>query len=1063
MNPTALPAPAPRWQVVAFTALAYAVVGWAALAMALPPSYASPLYPSAGIALAAVLVFGRMALAGVLAGAFLVNVVLSASRGQVEAAALMLPAVIAVGATLQAAAGAWLVRRFVPQPVVLASPREIAYAGLLGGFVACLVNASIATLTLAAAGAVGREHFAFTWGTWWVGDTLGVLIGAPLAMTIIGRPRQDWVPRRRTLGLPLLATTLLLAAATLTVARWEEEHAQHEFENDVNQMTAAAQARLQRPLHALRALHGAWQAAGALDEPRLREVARAWFADKPVELQALGVAQRVPRAEIAAFEARARADGLAGYRVFEREASAAAADDADVAALRLIEPPEGNTGALGVNVLSIAAARPAVLQARDSGLPVASAGFRLTQSKVDETGLVVYQAVYDGRPSDLADHRARWRATLFATVRAERLLAGLDGGRGHLRWCLVDTAAAVTRPRLAGTPGCEEPQRGAALELRRPLRFAGREFELRVRTVSGMQPEDTQANAWLFSVVGLCAAAMLGALLLTVTGRARRIELAVDERTAELRREVQERSHAEHALRESETRLRSILDNVPIGVMFIDTTGRVVEINPHLAEMLGRPPQWLLHASLDEIAHPDEQAENRRQVAALLNGEVAISRRQMRLLRADGAQLWVRTHLTVLRNGEGAAAGGPTRLAGVVEDITEHLRLEESERALDRAEAASRAKSEFVSRMSHELRTPLNAMIGFAQLLSLDRDPALAAHQRDWTGQIQRAGWHLLEMINDTLDLARIESGAVQLSIKTLDLPSLVSASLALLATAAAQRGVLVSTELDPAAAAVTGDEMRVKQVLTNLLSNAVKYNREGGSVVVSTRRSGDTVEIAVRDSGLGMTPEQMAALFQPYNRLGRENSTIEGTGIGLVISRRLAELMGGALEAASAAGQGSVFTLRLRSAGGAPVPADAAPAEAPRRPYARRLVHYVEDNETNVEIMRGILLQRPQVRLEVSTIGLDGLAAIRRERPDLILLDMQLPDISGLELLRHIKQDDDVAGIPVIVVSADATTARMQEALTLGATHYVTKPVDIQGFLKTLDETLEAMETRWG
>ncbi len=553
---------------------------------------------------------------------------------------------------------------------------------------------------------------------------------------------------------------------------------------------------------------------------------------------------------------------------------------------------------------------------------------------------------------------------------------------------------------------------------------------------------------------------MLGALLLTVTGRARRIELAVDERTAALRREVHERSHAEQALRESEARLRSILDNVPIGVMFIDTAGRVVEINPRLAEMLGRPPQWLLHASLDEISHPDEKAENQRQVTALLNGEVAISRRQMRLLRADGAQLWVRTHLTVLRDAEGG--GPPTRLAGVVEDITEHLRLEESERALDRAEAASRAKSDFVSRMSHELRTPLNAMIGFAQLLSLDRDPALAPHQRDWTGQIQRAGWHLLEMINDTLDLARIESGAVQLSMKTLDLPSLVSASVALVATAAAQRQVQVGTELAPEAATVAGDETRVKQVLTNLLSNAVKYNREGGSVVVTTRRSGDTVEVSVRDTGLGMTPEQVAALFQPYNRLGRENSAIEGTGIGLVISRRLAELMGGALEVSSSAGQGSVFTLRLRDAGsegGAALP----PEETRKKPYHRRLVHYVEDNETNVEVMRGILLQRPQVRLEVSTIGLDGLSAIRRERPDLILLDMQLPDISGLELLRHIKQDDEVAGIPVIVVSADATTARMQEALTLGAAHYVTKPVDIQRFLKTLDETLEAMETRWG
>jgi len=361
------------------------------------------------------------------------------------------------------------------------------------------------------------------------------------------------------------------------------------------------------------------------------------------------------------------------------------------------------------------------------------------------------------------------------------------------------------------------------------------------------------------------------------------------------------------------------------------------------------------------------------------------------------------------------------------------------------------------------LRTPLNAMIGFAQLLGLDRQPGLTTQQMAWTQQIQRAGWHLLEMINETLDLARIESGAVRLSSEPVTLAGLVHGARALLSADAEKRGIEIEESLSPEAPAVLGDPTRVKQVLTNLLSNAVKYNVDKGRVWISARAGAEGgVVVAVTDTGLGMTPDQLSGLFQPYNRLGRETSTIEGTGIGLVISRRLAELMGGTLEARSVAGKGSTFTLRLPSAAAAEAPA-ARPEAAFNAPYQQRRVHYVEDNATNVEVMRGVLLQRPQIQLDVSTAGLDGLESIRRERPDLILLDMHLPDISGLELLRHLKADPDLAEIPVIVVSADATAARVAEALSLGALHYVTKPVDVSRFLDLLDDVLEGLETRWG
>jgi CheY-like chemotaxis protein/anti-sigma regulatory factor (Ser/Thr protein kinase) len=257
-------------------------------------------------------------------------------------------------------------------------------------------------------------------------------------------------------------------------------------------------------------------------------------------------------------------------------------------------------------------------------------------------------------------------------------------------------------------------------------------------------------------------------------------------------------------------------------------------------------------------------------------------------------------------------------------------------------------------------------------------------------------------------------------------------------------------------------DATRLRQVLTNLLSNAVKYNRDGGLLRVRTEALADgRVALSVQDTGLGLSETQQLHLFEPYNRLGREASNIEGTGIGLVIARRLVELMGGELRVHSRPGEGSTFTVLLPSAARALAPeprfTDTSPA-----PYRQRQVHYIEDNPTNIEVMRGVLLQRAQVDLGVSMLGLDGLAAVRRERPDLVLLDMHLPDISGLELLRHLKQDEAVADIPVIVVSADATPTQVEQALTLGALHYVTKPLDIGPFLALVDEALTAADTRF-
>ncbi|MBP6901725.1 MAG: CHASE domain-containing protein [Burkholderiaceae bacterium] len=1058
-------APVPLWRLTLWVALAYGACGQLAVLLSFAPSYAAPLYPSAGLALAVALVHGLRALPGVALGAFAVNLALSGPRDPGAALSWLLPATIAVGATLQAGLGAALLRRLAPGPLVLGELREALAFCLVAGLLSCTISATVATLALDRAAVLQPEDMATTWWTWWAGDALGVVLAAPIVLSLIGRPREDWAPRRLTLAVPLAVTGLLLAGATVIVGRWDAERTAGVFERDAQQAAIAFGGQLTQGLHALEAVHGVFYAS---EDVSLGEFSRAvapWLA-MPLDILGIGHAERVPQSQLAAYQARVAAIDGRPLRIFDRrddDRSPAQRSQDDALVIRYLEPGERNAAALGLNILSVPAGREAAQRAVVGDMPAATSGFRLTQVTGDETGVVVYKAIYSGdTPSDPALRPAALRGLVFVSLRLPRVIASARrGSADYLEWCLVDLGDGGQRQRLTGLPGCERRLAGQAepdqAQHHHPLPFAGRHWELILSAPLRSVPDLGRGNAWLFSMGGLIGSTLLTALLLTVTGRTRRIETAVTLRTAELRREVAERERTESALRDSERRLRNIVDQAPVGIVYADLDGRVREANPRLRQMLGMDPALAPHRSgqgrIVDLMPADDRAEASAEM-----------RQRARLQHHDGQVLWVQTIWRVLRD----EAGQPLRLVGVLEDITDHLRRQEAEQGRALAESANRAKNEFLSRMSHELRTPLNAMLGFAQLLELDQRPALSAHQAGWAAQILAAGWHLLEMINDTLDLSRIESGQLRLDCGPVALDEVLAQSAALVQAAAERRGIRLQQQLAPDALRVRADATRLKQVLTNLLSNAVKYNIDGGQVLLQTRRlPGAMIELRISDTGPGFSPEQLAQLFQPFNRLGREHQPVEGTGIGLVISRGLAELMGGSLQAEPGQGQGATFVLTLPALDHVAPPmatsrdgligSDAADA------YRRRRVHCIEDNETNIEVLRGILLQRPQVRLTVSTLGLDGLAAIRQQRPDLILLDMHLPDIDGLELLRQLQRDPASADIPVMVVSADATRERVQAALAAGARHYLTKPLDLGRFLGLLDELLGSMDTGFG
>jgi PAS domain S-box-containing protein len=538
-------------------------------------------------------------------------------------------------------------------------------------------------------------------------------------------------------------------------------------------------------------------------------------------------------------------------------------------------------------------------------------------------------------------------------------------------------------------------------------------------------------------------------------------------------------------LREQQQFLRGVVDTLSEGFLVVDRAGRVLDCNEtflRLHHITRQPGETLMSSVInDQLFRPDGSRlppEERATSLVLASGQPERGR-LLRVQRPDGTVSWASINASPLwRAGEAL----PYAALATQTDVTRHVlaeqalraandsleqrvqqRTAELQRAKEEAERASHAKSEFLSRMSHELRTPLNAILGFAQLLALERT-RLNEADRQKLGQIETAGWHLLALINDVLDLSRIEAGAMSTSSEPVELVALVNETLPLVQAQAERRHITLAGPAPEAGGSwVTADRKRLKQVLANLLSNAVKYNREGGRVWISlTKPDPGRCVLAVHDTGRGFEPAQLQQLYQPFTRFVAAGEVTEGTGIGLVITRRLVELMHGELDVASVAGQGSVFSVTLPAAA-APLPVTGTPA--PPAPPAgledtpMRLL-YVEDNPSNVELMRQVLQLRPAWTLAVAEDGLLGLQRLQHEHFDAALVDIDLPGIDGIELCRRLQALAVAQArplLPLLALSANAMPADIRRALAAGFQGYITKPIAVPGLLAALDRLLRA------
>ncbi|OYO31940.1 PAS domain-containing hybrid sensor histidine kinase/response regulator [Janthinobacterium sp. PC23-8] len=445
---------------------------------------------------------------------------------------------------------------------------------------------------------------------------------------------------------------------------------------------------------------------------------------------------------------------------------------------------------------------------------------------------------------------------------------------------------------------------------------------------------------------------------------------------------------------------------------------------------------------------------------------------ELTYVRKDGSRFPAIVSVTALRDGSQAIIG--YLLIGTDNTVRKHAEQErellnrvlsdnsvELENARAQADKANRAKSDFLSSMSHELRTPLNAVLGFAQLMASDTPPPSASQQRS-LDQILNGGWYLLRLINEILDLSMIESGRVAMSREAMALTEVLRDCRAMITPQAQKRHITLSFPSLAQPFYVHADLTRVKQVVINLLSNAIKYNRTGGSVQVECRLHGDRVRLSVRDTGNGLSAEQLQQLFQPFNRLGQEAGTEEGTGIGLVVTKQLVELMGGTLGVESEVGVGTMFWIELAASSAPELQLGEHAADLDRTPSGdascdapRRKVLYVEDNPANLILVEQLIARRSDLDMLSAVDGHLGIALARQHQPDLILMDINLPGISGTEVLGLLRADPLTAHIPVIALSANALPRDVRRGLDAGFLRYLTKPINVPEFMEALDTAL--------
>jgi len=553
-----------------------------------------------------------------------------------------------------------------------------------------------------------------------------------------------------------------------------------------------------------------------------------------------------------------------------------------------------------------------------------------------------------------------------------------------------------------------------------------------------------------------------------------------EEKVLRFVRDITERKHAEREIK----KLNVAIEQSPVSIVITDLDANILYANPTFCETTGYTPSEVVGSNAKILKSGKTPNEVYSDLWQTIKAK-KVWHTEWINKKKNGELYWESISITPIQDENGEI----TNYLAIKQDISERKKaeheildlnvnlekrikertkdLEESNIALDKArieaDKANKAKSEFLSRMSHELRTPMNSILGFAQLLEMGD---LKPKQMRGVNHILKSGKHLLDLINEVLDISRIEAGRLSLSLEPVNLRALINEMMDLVNPLATLRNLIIRlVESSTNDCFVKTDRQRFKQILLNLINNAIKYNREGGSIIIKTAQIHTATEslgfirISITDTGKGISEENLSKLFTPFERIGAENTLTEGTGLGLTVAKKLTEAMGGVIGVESTVGEGSTFWVQL-------------PAVESQLEYAKKTgtqggdaslhahlngtILYIEDNESNVELIEQILTeQRPGIKMISTVYGEQGLRLAAENQPDIILLDLNLPDIQGDEVLMRLQTDKRTMDIPVIMLSADAMPRQVSKLLKAGAAEYLTKPIDVVVFLEVVDELL--------